>query len=417
MRSLAVCLIFFGVFISCAAPTTSRIAKGRGRAATTHVGREDQDSPKKGSTNSKQALEEGLALLESDVVMAKQHFLMAIDADPNCYQAQMNLAILATRRGQFAEASHYYEAALRARPGFLPAVIGLAVELERANDIETALRLLRSYADRLPEIGARLAQLLARQGQLDAAREQAVLVLHTDERNAQAMVALGMVYRRQHRIELAQLALNQAIEIDPHSGEAYHELGLVLVAQDQTAQAVLAFEKAVEANPDIAAFHNNLGVLRSEVGAFKLAIESLEQAVRLSPKTAAYVLNLGNALRGEQRYEEAEHAYRKALEMGNGLPEALYNLGILYLDNELTGQETLSRLRTSVDFLRAYLNKAPSESDRVQLASYIETAQKGIENEEKRLARERQRTEKEAEKRRLTEEAETRQNTNSKAED
>jgi len=79
---------------------------------------------------------------------------------------------------------------------------------------------------------AALATLLAREGQLDQAREAAIGVLRVDERNARAMLAMGMIYRRQQKFELAALALSQAFEIEPTLGEAYAELGLVLLAQN-----------------------------------------------------------------------------------------------------------------------------------------------------------------------------------------
>ena len=354
---------------------------------------------------SQAAFAEGLELLaKNDRIGALAAFRAAATASAHNALAQYNAAVLLAADGKFSEARERFEAALAIDGKLGPAAIGVATELERVGEVSGAERLLRAHLGEQPAVGARLAQLLARRGALDEARAQAIAVLHVDERNAQAMLALGMVYRRQNKFELSQLAIEQALAIDASLGEAYNELGLVLVVRGEKAQAVLAFERAAQASPYLAAIHNNLGVLRCEVGAFKAAVESLDQATRLSPKRPEYYLNLGNALRGDQRYAEAEQAYKQALELGGGTSGALFNLGVLYLDNELPGQDVRTRLRASIGYLKDYAQKTkPSVEDQQRIDDYIDTAQKGIDNEDKRLVRERQRAEKDAEKKRLAE--------------
>jgi len=160
---------------------------------------------------------------------------------------------------------------------------------------------------------------------------------------------------------------------------------------------VQAFEKAAELKPGVGSILNNLGALRSEVGAFKGAVEVLERAIKIDAERPEYFLNLGNALRGDQRFAEAEQAYQRALTVGKGSPAALFNLGVLHLDNDLPGKDTIARYQTCLAYLRAYKEKlGESAPEGERLAEYMATAQKAIDSEEKRLERERRRADEKA---------------------
>ncbi|HET6344952.1 MAG TPA: tetratricopeptide repeat protein, partial [Myxococcota bacterium] len=336
-------------------------------------------------------------LASSNLGAALQQFERATAEDPGFYGAHYNVAALYAAQGEPAKAEAAYRKALELKPTYGPAAAGLALlwqnDPAKLPQAESFLRAHLAKAES-PEARAALAQLLARTGRLDEAHSQAIEVLHHDERSAGAMLALGMAYRRQGKFELGQLALNQALEVDPTLGEAYNELGLVFLAQKDKAKAVQAFEKAAQARPRVAAILNNLGVLQTEVGAFKAAVSSLQGATALEPGRAEYALNLGNALRGDQQYVEAEAAYQKALAAGN--VDALFNLGVLYLDNELPGKDVVTRYRTCMRYLDEYRDKAGAAADPARLDEYRATAQKAIDSEEKRQARDRQRAERDA---------------------
>lgn len=349
------------------------------------------------------AFERGLALRETQPDAAIEAFLEAARAAPEFAGAPLNAAVVYDRQGRDGPARRWYAAALKIDPELVSAILGLAGLLERKGQAEKAEAMLRKAVAAQPQawtVRATLAQLWARREQLPEAHNEAIAVLRGDERNADAMVALGMVFRRQRKFELSELALNQALSIQP-SGTAYNELGLVLLAQNEKGRAVQAFEQAANVAPYVAAIHNNLGALRNEVGAFRLALEALERATALEPKRAEYHLNLGNALRGEQRYEEAAAAYETALRLGAHSHDALFNLGVLYLDNVLPNRasDTVARYRKCIEYLQTYMTKTdPAPEERAEVAQYIETAEKAIEGEQKRQEREARRRQRAAER-------------------
>jgi tetratricopeptide (TPR) repeat protein len=240
--------------------------------------------------------------------------------------------------------------------------------------------------------GAALAQRLAREGRLDEARTEAVAALKADERSAPAMVALGMVYRRRGMTELAELALMQASEIDPASAPALHELGMVFLDQGDEPRALAAFERAAAAAPELAAVQNNVGVLRTRAGAYESALEPLERAVALESGRAEWHLDLGNALRGAGRIADARRAYEQAATAGGGTPAASFNLGVLYLDDEVPGVEPLERYRACLDHLASFRERAhPAGDDATRVDEYVEAARSALQAEEKRLTREQKR--------------------------
>lgn len=340
---------------------------------------------------------QGEALLASDPNAARLLFEKAASQDSNFYGAAYNAGAIAARAGDYEGAQRNFDLALKMNPDFGPAAAGLATLYQRAPGGATrAEQLLRNQLARQdnPAARAALAELLVRTNRLDEAQREAIAVLHLDERNAVAQLALGMVFRRQHKYELSELALNQAIEVDPDQGEAYNELGLVFLTQKNKAKAVKAFESAAKASPHVASIQNNLGVLQTEVGAFKAAVDSLRIATSLEPARSEYQLNLGNALRGDQQYSEAERSYKQALDAGN--KGALFNLGVLYLDNEMPGKDPMTRYQECMQYLSKYQQLVPNDPDTPRVSEYLQTAQKAIEAEAKRAQREKQRKEKDA---------------------
>lgn len=340
----------------------------------------------------------GIASLPHDEMTALQQFKRALALCPFHYLAHYNAAVIFERDANTPCATHHFEQALNIAPAFDPAALGLAGLLDEHGQTVKAETLLREHLQQRsqdPTLHAALARLLARHDRDKEAREHALEALRWDERNAAAMLAMGMLYRRKAQYELATMALTESMEIDPGLAEALYEYGLILLAQDDAVRAVQVFEKAAVLRPNDPVILNNLGMVRNEVGAFRGAIEVLERATQLRPDQSSYQLNLGNALRGEQRYADAEKAYLKALEGPNGTPQALFNLGVLYLDNDMTGKDVVGRYVKSIDYLRDYQSKAKvTPEDAARIAEFIKTAEKQIEEERRRLERDKKRREK-----------------------
>jgi TPR repeat protein len=97
-------------------------------------------------------------------------------------------------------------------------------------------------------------------------------------------------------------------------------------------------------------------------------------------------LNLGSALKGQQKYAEAETAMKRALELDPANADTQFNLGILYLDGQLPGVEPLARLEQAVSWFERYKQAANRGASATPdpVEQYLAEARKRIEVERKR---------------------------------
>jgi tetratricopeptide (TPR) repeat protein len=116
--------------------------------------------------------------------------------------------------------------------------------------------------------------------------------------------------------------------VDPQWRKAYeHALGLMLANKLPEAERELT--ALAERQPGLAGPYANLGILYFREGRTADAVKVLEYAIALNPRPA-YYNELGMVHRTEGRFEAAEQAYRRALELDPDYAFAHLNLGILY---------------------------------------------------------------------------------------
>jgi Tfp pilus assembly protein PilF len=217
------------------------------------------------------------------------------------------------------------------------------------------------------------------------------------------MVSLATVYYRKKHHELARMVLENARQVDGADPAVWNRLGFVETALGNRLQALEAFKTAAALRPDYPEAHANYGALLADAEDFAAAVTELELAVKYAPRSALAWMNLGNAHRGTKAFEQAEAAYRKALELDPGLVEVHYDLAVLHLDGEKPGTPTLARLEQALAFFETYEAKGGKEP---RIAEYRKDAGRAMEREKKRLAREeRDRLRKEAEAKKKEDEA------------
>ena len=151
-------------------------------------------------------------------------------------------------QGRNPEAEQEYEAALRAEPRLLEALLGLGklkrirLACEDALPIYARAESVRPTFDGAYGLGVCHAYL---QNDEEATRrfEQAIA---RDGRAAIAWVGLGASLTRMGRPTDAIGKLQRAIELEPRMGEAYYALGIAYQAAKQPDRAREAFRKAEE---------------------------------------------------------------------------------------------------------------------------------------------------------------------------
>ena len=266
-------------------------------------------------------------------------------------------------------------AAVRRRGGLeetppLPAVATPAYVLARLSQLGAESRTLIASA-REDEVVQRAADLLAGRGaacQFEVAREPVPpaspatisgpdetdlaraespaelrrIALHAPARDVRARAAAaaaeadgdsavghllaGCSANEQRKPREAAAAFQRAIERDETLAAAHFELGKTMIVLDDLEAALDSFRRTTETLPDFAPGWANAGAALGELERAAEALGELEKAADLDPLSHSLASNLGVTLRELGRLEEAERAFRWALELAPDFVFGHYNL-------------------------------------------------------------------------------------------
>jgi serine/threonine-protein kinase len=188
-------------------------------------------------------------------------------------------------------------------------------------------------------------QLLEVRRQLNpqTAPVQTVLLL------ARAFAAVGDVAR-------AEEVLRQASTARPHEVVLLDALGKLLARQRRFEQAIGYYEAARGQRPQL-----GVDLTRALLAANRAteAREVMQDLVHRQPHNSAFYLFLGVAAYKQQKLDEAQAIFRKALDLNSDLAEAYYCRGII-LEEQLRDDEAVSEYQKAiarkVDFVEAHYN-------------------------------------------------------------
>ena len=330
------------------------------------------------------------AAASGDLTTARAAVEAASSADRNAAEPHYNLGVLAERAGNYPEARQHYEDALKVQPEFGPAVTAIALMMLRQGDRDGATYFAQDRLSRTPQSNSvknAVNRLRVATGDIEGAIRESTLVLRADEKNVEAMKILASARARQGKNELAAGILRSAAALDTNDPEIYAKLARAYMAMDEKPHARAALEKAVALPGGASAeVYNDLGLLYHEAGDFAGAEQMFRQALSRWPDFPAAQLNLGNALKGQQKYADAEAAMKRALDLSPSSADVLFNLGILYLDGQLPNVEPVVRLQQAVDYFQRY-KQAPGRAQGPDpVDQYVAEANKRIEVEKKKAA-------------------------------
>ena len=156
------------------------------------------------------------------------------------------------KEGRRGEAASRYAEVLRRDPGYVPALLAVALERYRAADFATA------YAD--------ASRALAR-----------------DPTNGQAACLAGIILRRQGKLEVARDLLWKSIHFGGNAGPALTQLGEIAIQQSDYATGERLLREALKSSPDNATVMCDLAVSLRGEGKLPEAAGVAEEAERKMP--------------------------------------------------------------------------------------------------------------------------------------
>jgi tetratricopeptide (TPR) repeat protein len=172
-----------------------------------------------------------------------------------------------------------------------------------------------------------------------------------------AQFVLGRALEKLGRYGDARRTYEQALEREPNAWYTYNGLGIAAKKQGDYDAAQAAYGRALRLYPQSDQVQINLGALFKEQGdrakqqghppLADSFYHRAEAAYRLAdPPSSGVQNNLGNLFKATARFDSAETAYLRAIELDSTMVEAHFNLGDLYMKQGRRDQAVV-HLRTA----------------------------------------------------------------------
>lgn len=182
-----------------------------------------------------------------------------------------------------------------------------------------------------------------------------------DPQNVEAYQLIGRSYREQRIFDKAADAYEKYLATDPQTpGESHYELGDCYMELERYPDAVRLFQQSVELEPQNVHKNSKLAEAFEKSGQVDEAAAKYEELAQLSPKDAKIYFNIIVRMYDEAKMpEKAVVAAQKMVAQDPTNPEAYYNLGIMYTNQEKF-QEAIDAMNKAIElnpgFDYAYLN-------------------------------------------------------------
>jgi protein O-GlcNAc transferase len=264
---------------------------------------------------------------------ADRYYVQAIEADPACAEALLNLAGLRISANRFDEAEALLNSARQIRPDN-PSILTALANLQQARgNYEQAETLYRHAIALRPDLAlahANLGRVLYSTGRTEEAVQSYLAALTIDPALATAHANLGAALVALRRLDDAEKSLNLALKLAPRDPDTHLNLGHIRFAREDYDGAIGFFTEASNLRLGWARAHQNLGAALHRKGLYKEAEREFRRAVLLEPENADALRGLGTALISLERLDEAETMLLRCDELVPGHPQTQFLLGQVF---------------------------------------------------------------------------------------
>jgi tetratricopeptide (TPR) repeat protein len=252
----------------------------------------------------------------------------ARDLSGRFFNARLSLV-----KGKVEEAITLFQTLANEEAQFAPAHYFLGLAYLRNRQIPQA-RGAFSQAVKLnpafPEARTALAELFLNEGSLDLALEHAQAAVQLNPRNVQAAFITGDAYLRKGDFAKSKQVYEAIGKALPKEALVPYRLGLLARAEKNEAKAIAFFEEALALRPNAIEPLVQIAAIKVAQGKPAEGRERLLRQMATIPQNAMHENLLGELWLTTKDIDQAEAAFKKAIELDNSFLIAYLNLGQLY---------------------------------------------------------------------------------------
>ncbi|MFN7130498.1 MAG: adventurous gliding motility TPR repeat lipoprotein GltE, partial [Myxococcales bacterium] len=279
------------------------------------------------------AYEEQKKLRVFDWPLLASKFKAAADADERLAEAWFNLGYIYEQMRKPDEARAADRTALQKKPTLKQAAENMAVMLQNEGKNADAVAIYQDILTKYPDDGgarARMAALYRESGDHERALRYAREALMREPQNLTAYKVLMRTYLDRNNLNMAKLVALRAKKIDETDPELTYTIGLILQKEGDEQGAIAQFKEALKVRDDYLVARLRVAEIAVKHRDWASAEEQYRKIAQYDGKNPRVHLNLGVAYKGLGKIDKAMAEYDLALKAEPPLPEALFNMGVLF---------------------------------------------------------------------------------------
>ena len=186
-----------------------------------------------------------------------------------------------------------------------------------------------SLVPNAPTIHRNLAVVLNDAGRSEDALAASRIAVSRRPDSANAHNTLGRVLFALDRLDEAAESFGRALELNPRHDHARRNIARTRLRQGRLVESLKWYREAIDFDLESASAHAGMGEALFRLGQYEEALRSLEQAFALQPQGLPSSTHhfLAEALRKQDRHEEAIERYHAVLEIDPGFSYAHAGIG------------------------------------------------------------------------------------------
>ncbi|KAL4477401.1 hypothetical protein ABPG74_002551 [Tetrahymena malaccensis] len=170
--------------------------------------------------------------------------------------------------------------------------------------------------------------------QLEKAEECFQFVIEKDEKNYQAFIGLGNLYRLQDKFYQSQEYFQKALNLNPTSFETNYYMGSIFLVQDKFEKAKSQYEMALKINPNSPLAYMNLGYIYFQQQLYEKANQYTQKGLQLDPNNFHLIFNFAQSNMVLGNIDLSIQYLNKAIQLNPSSSEAHILLGKLYFSQK-----------------------------------------------------------------------------------